>query len=149
VLVALDPGTLEILQVSENVPDHFEVRPEAILGKSVPTLIGGGAGERLVTDLGRVRLTHVPIYLREIRYEDRPYHSIAHLPEGLILLEFEPSIAQQNEPFRDLYALTSDFVARLGGLQAALSNVHRHAGARQVDVKLTLDAGRVRMRIRD
>jgi PAS domain S-box-containing protein len=34
-------------------------------------------------------------------------------------------------------------------LQAALSNVHRHAGARQVDVKLTVDTTRVQMRIRD
>jgi two-component system, chemotaxis family, sensor kinase Cph1 len=120
VLVALDPETLQVLQVSENVADHFGVRPEAILGKSVAKLIERDAGERLITDLGRVRLSHVPIYLREIHYGECPYHSIAHLADGLILLEFEPSLAAQSEPFRDLYALTSDFVARLGGLRSGL-----------------------------
>ena len=48
VLLAVDPGTLAIIQISANCADLFGRSPESVLGRPLTELLGAAAGPLFV-----------------------------------------------------------------------------------------------------
>src|SRR5262249_55884021 len=117
VLLALDPVTFNVLQVSANIGNQLGVDSDSALTGGLNIIFGEKVGAELISDLQRVRLVNNPVYLRTFVHHDQPFHTIAHLYGGIVILELEQTDQPQTTFLRELYPLVSDFVSRLTGLK--------------------------------
>ena len=119
VLMVLEPDTLKVLQVSENLQEFLGLDVEALLKRSLAGGLGQ-YGELLEVDLQRSQLSTAPVYLRTISAAGTnqtysAYNVLAHKnSDGLVIIEFEGSAADPGAGlFRDFYPLVTGFVREL------------------------------------
>jgi chemotaxis family two-component system sensor kinase Cph1 len=86
VLVAVDPASLSIVQISANCADHCGVVPEAMLGRPLSDLVGAAAPA--LSASANVASTEAvePIV---IEVDGRELDVLAHRHQGLLIVELE------------------------------------------------------------
>lgn len=119
VLVALDPQSYAVLQVSESVQAHFGVTPERLLRDGLGAFLEAPAIARLRERVATEPLERVPVHvLLGIRSERGvgAWDLLAHRHDGAVLLEIEP-FAQAGRRPPDFYPLLRRSLPRLGEVQ--------------------------------
>jgi two-component system, chemotaxis family, sensor kinase Cph1 len=112
VLLVLHPGELTLLQVSDNVRAYLGQPVEALLGQPVEGVLGSEQVAWLRQCLQAERLEGNPLHLFTASLGERgDFHVIAHLHEGLLLLELEPVQTRSTRP-PDFYTLVKGSVTR-------------------------------------
>ena len=103
VLLALDPDALTIRQASASVEDHFGLKPDTVLGRSVLELLAAGTPEALVQALSEPGLDGNPTHLLTAQINGRgPFHLVAHLHDDALIIEAEPVGARDERDYRAL-----------------------------------------------
>jgi chemotaxis family two-component system sensor kinase Cph1 len=108
VLVAVDPRTLAIIQVSANCADHFGRSPASVLGRPLTALLGSAAGALFVASSAAAPLTGE---LVTIDVDGQRFDLLAHRHHDVLIVELER---------HDPTAPSSD-----PGLRAALGRLQR------------------------
>jgi chemotaxis family two-component system sensor kinase Cph1 len=86
VLLALDPRSLTILQISANCADYFGKEPQELLGRSLSTLMGTAAGATASAAPASSATTGESIV---IDIEGRSFDVLTHRHQGSQIVEFE------------------------------------------------------------
>ncbi|GAA5118973.1 GAF domain-containing protein [Luteolibacter yonseiensis] len=108
---------LTIVQVSENVVDHFALRPESVLDKPVASLIGVEGENALLGFTRRESIERNPLYFITLPVMDSgSYDLLVHRQGDLLIVEFEPA-ADAAEAFPDYYGMVKTSVSRLQNAQ--------------------------------
>ncbi len=121
VLLALRARNLTITQISENCATWLGLSPEALLGRSVSTVLGSAATARLRALLTHEPVERNPLYAFTIEggglHKGTPLDVTVHSVDGVVLIELEAASRSAGAPpGRDYYALA---MGTLGLLQAA------------------------------
>ncbi len=101
-LLALDPETLVVLQASDSVEAHFDLSVGAVLGRSFLDLLPDRDGI-FPGALSVASLDANPAHLGTERVNGRgPFHLVAHVYDGALILEAEPADAGDATDYRAL-----------------------------------------------
>lgn len=114
VVLVLRVSDLTILQVSENAADHLGLRPDALLGRSIATVVSAEGERRLRTCLEHEPIERNPLYVFTLPAGARgvALDLSLHTIDGLAVLECEPTAsAASSAP--DYYGLVKKSVARM------------------------------------
>ncbi len=120
VLIAVDPETHQILQVSENVAQIFNISAEDALGKDVASLFVDRESAEAIAKIAFDKLGMRPTYLRTLTHHERRLYVLAHLSDDLLIMEFEVVAEEGERFFRELHEEVTEFISRLSGLDSAL-----------------------------
>ncbi|MEM1368107.1 MAG: ATP-binding protein, partial [Cyanobacteria bacterium P01_H01_bin.15] len=117
VLLVLAEPTLEIIQVSRNTSAAFGRSPEAVLGMTLEDLFDPYQVEQFQGALNSDRLERVnpiKVWVRREGDEFSIFDGVFHRSaDGLLVLELEPALTQENIPFLGFYHLAKTSVSRL------------------------------------
>lgn len=118
VLLVLEEPDYKIVQVSNNVSSILGIAAENILNKTLEDLIDSFQFEKIKTGLlSSENLDFVnpnKVWIRKKGDEFLIFDSIFHrTPEGLLVLELEPAISQENIPFLSFYHLARVSIGKL------------------------------------
>lgn len=103
-----------LVQVSDNLAQHTGRPAEELLGKTLSEAIGAGNSERLQGSIEKEPLNAHPCYLGTIELAGNRYYDVlAHVADGLLILEFEEVTRNTSANFRLLHPLVTSFVMRL------------------------------------
>ncbi|MCU0544419.1 MAG: GAF domain-containing protein [Oscillatoriaceae cyanobacterium Prado104] len=142
VLLAIEPATFKILQVSNNSRDWLDRAPQELLGKSLSQLLDSQQITAIEECLAGnfESMNPVEIYIQrgsKLFWFD----SIAHQSDGLVLLELEPKTAAQKHSFFDFYHQVRGTIAKIQKAptlremsQVAVSEVRKITGFDRVMV---------------
>jgi len=114
VLFVLHPADFTILQVSENIADHFGGVPEAWLGKTISKLTGDDLFQRLAHWIGERVLEQNPTYAFTLAASSThgEYDLILHTIDGYVILECESSVLTP-EASESMYGRVKNVVSQL------------------------------------
>ena len=110
-MLTLSEG-LEVLQASANLADWIGIDAAAAVGQPLAAILGEEATLRLAPELAE-RLSARPFYVGTVGASGRNFDVLAHLWDGLLILEFEPVDRAEPADFRHLYPLIGDFMQRV------------------------------------
>lgn len=95
VLLALDRGSLEVLQASDNTDRYLGLPVEQVLGKSAGDLLAPEHLDLLRTASQRDPIVDSGLYLFTVPVAGKgPFHVIGHVHQGLLILELEVPIPE-------------------------------------------------------
>ncbi|MFL9452705.1 MULTISPECIES: sensor histidine kinase [Nostocales] len=118
VLLVLKEPELTILQVTTNVSSVFGIAPINLLHQKLEDLLDPFQIERIKAGLLEDSLDFInptKIWVRKKGDEYVVFDAVFHRnPEGLLILELEPAIAQDNIPFLSFYHLARASINQLG-----------------------------------
>ena len=107
-LLALSPQ-LEVLQASENLAQLAGKTAQQVLGGPLGDVIGERAAAQLAPALSGGRLRERPASIGAVHLDGALFDVLAHLYDGLLMLEFEPAGADMQQ----LYPLVGDFLNKI------------------------------------
>jgi two-component system, chemotaxis family, sensor kinase Cph1 len=117
VLLVLQEPDLRVLQVSRNTLKAIGIAPEDVLGKTLEELLDSFQVDRFKSGLASENLDLVnPTQVwfctkgNDYRVFDAIFHRSA---DGFLILELEPSFAQENIPFLSFYHLAKTSINQL------------------------------------
>jgi chemotaxis family two-component system sensor kinase Cph1 len=117
VLLVLEEPELKILQVSNNTWDVFGILPENVLQKKLEDLLDPFQIERIKSGILSGNLDYinpVKVWVRKKGDDYVVFDAIFHRnPEGILILELEPAISQENIPFLSFYHLARASINQL------------------------------------
>ena len=103
VLLALDPKTLAVDQVSASAEAHFGLGAEAMLGRSFLDYLPARATDDFVEAAADDGLQGNPTHLGLLAVNARgPFHLVAHTHDGVLVLEAEPADPGDETDYRAL-----------------------------------------------
>ena len=116
-LLVLSEPDLKIIKVSTNISQIFQLTPEAVIDQTLDTLLDPFQVERLKAGL----LTDNFDYINPTKVWGRTngddfvvFDAVFHRNrEGLLILELEPAISQENIPFLSFYHLARTSINQL------------------------------------
>ncbi len=113
VLIALDPGTLSVLQVAGDTERLLGIAPNQLLEHGLEAL-GSAALERLRTFGARDLTIPRPILAFEtaLQYQGQPLEAAVHMSGGTLILELEP---RPSEPSENPGAIAQGMVMHVHG----------------------------------
>jgi light-regulated signal transduction histidine kinase (bacteriophytochrome) len=113
-LLALAPGAaLEVVQVSDNLAVFTGIAPQQALGRPLVDIIGESGAEALTPLLAEGQQRERPAYLATISQGGEPFDVLAHLWDGLLILEFEPARGSYSANLQHLHPLVGDFLNKI------------------------------------
>ena len=104
-LLALDPQTLEIVQVAGDTGKFFGLPQQALIGQQLEAQIGTAARVRLEAQFARGSTTPRSSLALEIEIFNAHIDATAHLHDGLVILELEPQRPLPSDDVLDLVNL--------------------------------------------
>ncbi|MBW4562482.1 MAG: GAF domain-containing protein [Mojavia pulchra JT2-VF2] len=117
VLFVLEEPELKILQVSTNTWSIFGITPENMLQKKLEDLLDPFQIERIKAGILQGNLEYInptKIWVRKKGDDYIVFDAVFHRnPEGLLILELEPAISQENIPFLSFYHLARASINQL------------------------------------
>ncbi|MDZ8052858.1 MAG: ATP-binding protein [Aulosira sp. ZfuVER01] len=117
VLLVLEEPELKILQVSNNTWNVFGISPENVLQKKLEDLLDPFQIERIKAGIISGNLDYinpVKVWVRRKGDDYVVFDAIFHRnPEGILILELEPAISQENIPFLSFYHLARASINQL------------------------------------
>ncbi|BAY92873.1 MULTISPECIES: sensor histidine kinase [unclassified Tolypothrix] len=117
VLLVLGEPELNILQISSNTWSVFGILPEDVLQKKLEDLLDPFQIERIKAGILEGNLDYInptKIWVRKKGDEYVVFDAVFHRnPEGLLILELEPAISQENIPFLSFYHLARASINQL------------------------------------
>ncbi len=117
VLLVLEEPELKILQVSSNTSSILGISPENILHQKLEDLLDPFQVDRLKTGLADDNLDFInptKVWIRKKGDDYVVFDSIFHRnSDGLLILELEPAISQDNIPFLSFYHLARASINQL------------------------------------
>ncbi|BAY11802.1 sensor histidine kinase [Calothrix sp. NIES-2098] len=117
VLLVLEEPELKILQVSNNTWNVFGISPENVLQKKLEDLLDPFQIERIKAGILSGNLDYinpVKVWVRKKGDDYVVFDAIFHRnPEGILILELEPAISQENIPFLSFYHLARASINQL------------------------------------
>lgn len=118
VLFVLEEPDLKILQVSNNTYTVFGISPEKMLNKKLEEILDSFQVERLKSGLASDDnfefLNPTKVWARKNGDEYLLFDSVFHRnKDGLLILELEPAISQENIPFLSFYHLARASINQL------------------------------------
>lgn len=113
-MVVLRSRDLCILQISENLPEHFGKSPEDVLESPVSCLIGEDGGKRLAAFFENERVERNPQYAFTLPLvgHGREYDVLVHRQEEVLVVELEPASTETGGT-PDYYGMVKRSVSRL------------------------------------
>lgn len=117
VLLVLKEPELTVLQVSSNTLTEFGLAPEAVLGKGLDEIL-----DPFQVDRFRVGLTYenldlinpTKVWVRRSGDDYRVFDAVFHRSaDGVLVLELEPALTQENIPFLSFYHLAKASINQL------------------------------------
>ncbi|HEY9725254.1 MAG TPA: ATP-binding protein [Chroococcales cyanobacterium] len=124
VLFVLEEPDLKILQVSRNTYAAFGMHPETMLHKKLEDIFDSFQVDKLKVGLSDENFDFInptKVWARRKGDDYVVFDSIFHRnPDGLLILELEPAIAQENVPFLSFYHLARASINQL----ESTSNLH-------------------------
>ena len=117
VLLVLQEPDLEILQVSENISFILKIAPEIAVGKTLGDILDPFQVERLKTGLSSENFDYInptKVWVRTGGDDFVVFDAVFHRNvDGLLILELEPAISQENIPFLSFYHLARASINQL------------------------------------
>jgi two-component system, chemotaxis family, sensor kinase Cph1 len=117
VLLILTEPELEIIQISTNICSIFGIAPEAIINQTLDTLLDPFQVERLKAGLAAENFDYLnptKVWGRTNGDDFVVFDAVFHRnQEGLLILELEPAISQENIPFLSFYHLARASINQL------------------------------------
>lgn len=117
VILVLEEPELKILQVSKNTATVFGISPENMVQKTLEDLFDSFQVEKLKTALANENqdfINPTKLWARKKGDEFVIFDGILHRnPDGLLILELEPAISQENIPFLSFYHLARASINQL------------------------------------
>ncbi|QIR38850.1 GAF domain-containing protein [Tolypothrix sp. PCC 7910] len=117
VLLVLGEPELKILQVSSNTWSVFGILPEEVLQKKLEDLLDPFQIQRIKAGILDGNLDYInptKIWIRKKGDEYVVFDAVFHRnPEGILILELEPAISQENIPFLSFYHLARASINQL------------------------------------
>ncbi|BAZ02448.1 multi-sensor signal transduction histidine kinase [Tolypothrix tenuis PCC 7101] len=117
VLLVLGEPELNILQVSSNTWSVFGILPEDVLQKKLEDLLDPFQIERIKAGILEGNLDYInptKIWVRKKGDDYVVFDAVFHRnPEGMLILELEPAISQENIPFLSFYHLARASINQL------------------------------------
>ncbi|MBD2208816.1 GAF domain-containing protein [Nostoc linckia FACHB-104] len=117
VLMVLGEPDLQILQVSNNTWSVFGILPEDVLQKKLEDLLDPFQIQRIKAGILDGNLDYInptKIWIRKKGDEYVVFDAVFHRnPEGILILELEPAISQENIPFLSFYHLARASINQL------------------------------------
>ncbi|MGY4495903.1 ATP-binding protein [Pseudomonas sp. TE3610] len=117
-MLVLDPESLAVLQVSDNVQRWLGEPTAWWLGRRLPELLH--SGDQVVRLLAeRASEEHKPVHVADVRfavgtYEGPPIALMVHRYDGVLIAEFEPA-SDVLAAYASLYPLVRTFIGQLQG----------------------------------
>lgn len=113
-LLVVRPSDFVILQVSENTAAVLGAPPQALLGRSLATVLGESAHEQLRTFVASEPIHQNPLHALTLpaRGDSPPLDVTVHTVGGVVVVEIEAS-SRTEEPHADYYVLVRKVAARL------------------------------------
>ena len=126
-LIALDPETLEIVQIAGHTEQYFGLGKPALIGQKLETQIGSAAKIRLEAQFSGADSTATPraSLALEVQILDRRIDATAHLHDGLVILELEPQRPHPADDVLDLVHSMIGHLAPVDNLDALLQSLAR------------------------
>ena len=113
-LLALKPGAgQEVVQVSDNLAQLTGIEPARALGRPLADVIGEQGAATLAPLLAESLLRERPAYLTTISQGGEPFDVLAHVWDGLLILEFELARGSYGSDLQQLYPLVGDFLNKI------------------------------------
>ncbi len=117
VLLVLQEPDLEILQVSENVSGVLNIASETAIGKTLGEILDPFQVERLQTGLSSENFDYInpsKVWARIGGDDFVVFDAVFHRNvDGLLILELEPAVSQENIPFLSFYHLARASINQL------------------------------------
>ena len=117
VLLVLRETDLKILQVSTNIVNILSIEPSQILEKSLEDLLDPFQIKQIKTGLLEDSIDLInpsKIWMRKKGDDYAVFDAIFHRnPQGILILELEPALSQENIPFLSFYHLARASINRL------------------------------------
>ncbi|HHP7231847.1 MAG TPA: ATP-binding protein [Xenococcaceae cyanobacterium] len=117
ILLVLQELDLEILQVSENIAFILNISPEAAIGKTLADILDLFQVERLKAGLASENFDFInpsKVWIRTGGDDFVVFDAVFHRNgDGLLILELEPAISQENIPFLSFYHLARASINQL------------------------------------
>ena len=117
VLLVLAEPDLEIIQVSTNISHIFKLAPEEVIDRKLETLLDPFQVERLKAGLSAENFDYInptKVWGRTNGDDFVVFDAVFHRNrEGLLILELEPAISQENIPFLSFYHLARASINQL------------------------------------
>ena len=89
ILLALDPGSMTIVQLAGDTQRLLGRSHDRLLGQSLNTSLGATALARVESMIRKRQILPRPFFIIEAAFEGRPLEVSAHLSDGLVILELE------------------------------------------------------------
>ena len=129
VLLALDPADLRVVRASANVGERLGRPLAEVLGRPARAVLGDAvaASLRAAVDDGSVGRGPTTWGAATVPLGDggeRPFEVIAHRAGAALVVELEPTPADDPALSRELYAMVRTFLARLEGEPTAVAACH-------------------------
>ncbi|WP_291858100.1 HWE histidine kinase domain-containing protein [Bradyrhizobium sp.] len=126
-LVALDPETLEIVQVAGPTEQYFSLGKPALIGQKLETQIGSAAKIRLEAQFSSPHGNAAPrpSLALEVQILNSRIDATAHLHDGLVILELEPQRPHPADDVLDLVHSMIGHLAPVDNLDALLQSLAR------------------------
>lgn len=118
-LLALSEPALVIEHASENSREVFRQAATDLLGRRLKEFVAPDSWRRLVQKLGVSRLQSVNPIKLELAIDGAAlaYDAIAHRTQGMLILEFEPSLHTNDPSFSNIYQRIHATVEEIGAAQ--------------------------------
>ena len=117
VLLVLQEPDLEILQVSENISSIINIAPEIAIGKTLGEILDPFQVERLQAGLSSENFDYInpsKVWARTGGDDFVVFDAVFHRNvDGLLILELEPAVSQENIPFLSFYHLARASINQL------------------------------------
>lgn len=115
VLIALD-DELNITQISENCAAHFGKTSQELLNQPLENLTGEEFVAYLETEILPQTGEASPLYLNEIKINDKIFEPLAHRFQSILILEFERPTAEALKTNQNIY---NSLRTKLSGINSA------------------------------
>ncbi|KRB93765.1 ATP-binding protein [Noviherbaspirillum sp. Root189] len=113
-LVAIASDNLQVIQVSDNIAAFTGTPLDRVLDLGLAELIGEEAASHICSEINHQRIAEQPAYLGAIEVSHGGYFEVlAHVRDGLTILEFEAVASKVPANFRLLYSLIGNFMSQL------------------------------------
>ncbi|WP_334189678.1 ATP-binding protein [Noviherbaspirillum sp.] len=115
-MVGLRREDLSILQASGNIHLFGGQSAEALIGNDIAALTGSDNREQLHNWIAAEQIGSRISYLGTMQLAHAgSFDVLAHVSDGLLILEFEPATRQAGADFRLLYPVVGRFISRVSG----------------------------------
>ncbi len=117
ILLVLQEPDLEILQVSENISFILKIAPEVAIGKTLGEILDPFQVETIKTGLSSENFDFInptKVWVRTGGDDFVVFDAVFHRNvDGVLILELEPAISQENIPFLSFYHLARASINQL------------------------------------